>query len=291
MATKKIRIVCISDTHNTAPGEGFMLPKGDILIHAGDLTNQGTLPEFRKAVAWLEKADYAVKIVVAGNHDLSLDEKYSLKHSSGWRVEAEPVAECQKLVREAKGVTYLDHASATIRVHDTELRVFGSPYSPDRGKQNWAFQYAAEEADDIWSAIPDDTDLLITHTPSNIALDQSSHWTEGGCPALSRRLAHVRPLLHVFGHCHEGRGAAIARWDADGDAQRDSVAWQDPGEGNKKQSLFDLTAGRGGRPLEGGRKTAMVNTSIMAKSWGRGGKAFNKPIVVDLELPVIAGGV
>jgi predicted phosphodiesterase len=39
--TQKIRIVCISDTHNAAPGEGYTLPKGDILIHAGDLTNNG----------------------------------------------------------------------------------------------------------------------------------------------------------------------------------------------------------------------------------------------------------
>ena len=65
--TTKVRIVCISDTHNAVPGEGYTLPKGDILIHAGDLTNQGSYTELAKAVKWLEEADFPVKIVVAGN--------------------------------------------------------------------------------------------------------------------------------------------------------------------------------------------------------------------------------
>lgn len=64
--TKKVRFVCISDTHNHAPGEGYTLPKGDVLIHAGDLTNQGTYKELSKAAQWLGKADFAIKIVVAG---------------------------------------------------------------------------------------------------------------------------------------------------------------------------------------------------------------------------------
>lgn len=62
----KVRIVCVSDTHNASPGEGYTLPAGDVLVHAGDLTNQGSLAEVRKAVDWISRADFAVKIVVAG---------------------------------------------------------------------------------------------------------------------------------------------------------------------------------------------------------------------------------
>jgi predicted phosphodiesterase len=86
--TRRTRIVCISDTHNST----VRLPKGDVLIHAGDLTNQGTYSEVRlalpayqlrrggrdevanpssfqlsRAVEWLEKAPYEAKIVIAGN--------------------------------------------------------------------------------------------------------------------------------------------------------------------------------------------------------------------------------
>ena len=64
--TRKTRIVCISDTHNSLPGGGFKLPPGDILIHAGDLTNQGSFEELEKAVKWLEEADYEAKIVIGG---------------------------------------------------------------------------------------------------------------------------------------------------------------------------------------------------------------------------------
>jgi predicted phosphodiesterase len=38
---RRTRIVCVSDTHNNT----FKLPKGDILIHAGDITNQGSYSE------------------------------------------------------------------------------------------------------------------------------------------------------------------------------------------------------------------------------------------------------
>lgn len=65
MAFRKTRIVCISDTHNQTP----KLPPGDVLIHAGDLTNQGSYSELKKTVEWIEKADFEAKIVIAGISD------------------------------------------------------------------------------------------------------------------------------------------------------------------------------------------------------------------------------
>lgn len=62
MATRKTRIVIISDTHNQTP----KLPPGDILIHAGDLTNQGSFAELERTVEWLEKSEFEAKIVIAG---------------------------------------------------------------------------------------------------------------------------------------------------------------------------------------------------------------------------------
>lgn len=66
--TRKTRFVCISDTHNAFPGGGFTLPKGDVLIHAGDLTNQGSFKELQQAVKWLGEAEFETKIVIAGEH-------------------------------------------------------------------------------------------------------------------------------------------------------------------------------------------------------------------------------
>jgi predicted phosphodiesterase len=64
---RRTRIVCVSDTHNASPEHGaFPLPKGDVLIHAGDLTKQGTLAELQKTISWIEKANFEAKIVIAG---------------------------------------------------------------------------------------------------------------------------------------------------------------------------------------------------------------------------------
>ena len=59
---KKIRIVCISDTHNIQ----LKPPDGDVLIHAGDMTNAGSHTELKKAIEWISGLKHEVKIVVAG---------------------------------------------------------------------------------------------------------------------------------------------------------------------------------------------------------------------------------
>ncbi len=69
--TRKTRIVCISDTHNQTP----KLPSGDVLIHAGDMTTQGSYAELRKTVEWLEKTEFQAKIVIAGRSTSSLDQR------------------------------------------------------------------------------------------------------------------------------------------------------------------------------------------------------------------------
>ena len=64
-----VSVVCVSDTHNTEPP----LPNGDILIHAGDLSLDGTQREIQAALNWLNTLPHEHKIVVAGNHDTLLE--------------------------------------------------------------------------------------------------------------------------------------------------------------------------------------------------------------------------
>ena len=69
---QKTRFVCVSDTHGASPADGcFTLPKGDVLIHAGDLTKQGTFAELRKTLDWIEAADFEVKLVIAGRSTMA----------------------------------------------------------------------------------------------------------------------------------------------------------------------------------------------------------------------------
>ena len=66
--SETLRIVCISDTHCEDPSP--RLPPGDIFIHAGDLTDDGSLLELKEAYDWISKLSYPVKVVVAGKFDL-----------------------------------------------------------------------------------------------------------------------------------------------------------------------------------------------------------------------------
>jgi len=64
------RFVCISDTHSQTR---FVVPPGDVLIHAGDLSSWGMHMHLKKTVDWLMSLPHELKIIIAGNHDLSLD--------------------------------------------------------------------------------------------------------------------------------------------------------------------------------------------------------------------------
>ncbi|KAL2877586.1 hypothetical protein SGCOL_007112 [Colletotrichum sp. CLE4] len=358
---RRTRFVCVSDTHNTT----VKLPKGDVLIHAGDLTNQGSYSELSKAVQWLEKADFETKIVVAGNHDITLDQDFYAQHGSHFHNQTlQSPQDCKALLTNSPSITYLAHETATIRLSSpsgphTSFTIFGSPYSPRNGL--WAFGYdapqhgtigaAASDLPTLWDDIPPEADVVVTHTPPHTHCDESRARRAAGCEALRRALWRVRPRLAVCGHVHEGRGVERVRWDlgCGGSAfKEESVeGWSDPGQGNK-QSLVNLsikggnplrndgshpesspsdadvrntpsgaapstsgpksetaaepglgTRGLGGDPISfrtdvaalagrlGRQETCVVNCAIMAKSYPHvGGKTVNKPIVVDLDLPV-----
>ncbi|KAK7523846.1 calcineurin-like phosphoesterase [Phyllosticta citriasiana] len=376
MARRRTRFVLISDTHNQTP----KLPAGDVLIHAGDLSNTGSHSELRKTVDWLQKAPFEVKIVVAGNHDVTLDEAFYADHGAHFHNQhPENALECVDLLRSSPSITYLAHESRTVALQNgTTFSVFGSPYSPYCGA-TWAFQYprddAAAAAAAIWNDIPLDTDVLVTHAPPQHHCDANATGHADGCKALREALWRIRPCMHVCGHRHEGRGAERVRWKIDQPMfssyplEERTHIWADPGAGTNKLSLVDLSA-RGGNPLDndlarsqnvvsnsvsfsaspsaasdavdlayanvfsqslkrslskrgleapqhavlgqnatsqpdgravtsrldswnsaalngrmGRRETCVINAAIMAQSYGRGPKRFNKPIVVDIDLP------
>ncbi|KAK4203073.1 Metallo-dependent phosphatase-like protein [Triangularia verruculosa] len=261
--TRRTRIVCISDTHNST----VKLPKGDVLIHAGDLTNQGSYSELSKAVQWLEKADFEAKIVIAGNHDITLDSQFYQQHGNSFHNKnLQDTTECLKLLTSSSTITYLSHGSAKVRLTDpkgprTEFTVFGSPYSPRHGL--WAFGYEDSDPSQtqtstgldtrLWSNIPLDTDILATHTPPQGNCDATL-----GCPYLKKRLSEVRPRLHVCGHIHPGRGVQRVRWEPESPEHDDDEyfeasveIWDDPSPDiqSAKLSLVNLTARAGNRAL------------------------------------------
>jgi Icc-related predicted phosphoesterase len=56
-------------------------------------------------------------------------------------------------------------------------------------------------ASKIWSSIPLDTEILITHIPPYGILDGKE-----GCSSLLERVKEVKPRFHIFGHIHQWNG-------------------------------------------------------------------------------------
>lgn len=192
----RIRIICISDTHTHEPKS---IPDGDVLIHAGDLTNTGTALEIQRQVDWLSSLPHPYKIAIAGNHDGYLDPR-SRRASDQYQV-----------IRWGD-IQYLQHSSTKI-VFPTKgyrrLSFYGAPQIPRCGGEEFAFQYRQHE--DAWSGtIPAETDVLITHTPPRFHLDLPAGL---GCGHLLKEVWRIRPKVHVFGHVHAGYGQEYVFWD------------------------------------------------------------------------------
>lgn len=192
-----IRIVCISDTHTNA---GMAIPDGDLLIHAGDLTNEGKLNEIQKQIDWLDTLPHKEKIVICGNHDSYFDPSS--------RKAVDKAGEGH--LKWPKNMHYLQHQSLVLKFRGgRKLKFYGSPDIPLCGGDDFAFQYLSTEAAERWvDSIPSDTDVLITHTPPKNHLDNAL-----GCPGLLEEVWRVKPRLHVFGHVHTGHGRQAVWWD------------------------------------------------------------------------------
>ncbi len=189
-----MRVVCLSDTHSLH--EAIDVPEGDLLVHAGDLTGDGSIRHARAFDQWLGRLPHRHKVVIAGNHD--------------WLFERQP----EPARRSITQAVYLQDTALTIE----GLKLWGSPWGPRF--LNWAFNLSRGPAlREKWRQIPDDVDVLITHAPPRGIRDQpgkllaralsfaAGQQGHVGCEELRVAVERLRPRLHVFGHIHEGYGS------------------------------------------------------------------------------------
>jgi len=187
-----VRVVTISDTHTYH--ESVILPHGDILVHAGDFTFRGKEEEVRAFGKWFAQQPHKYKCLIAGNHDLSLD---GAKHQEALNWLYDDCIDAR--------FNYLQDSSVTLEIDDRKIKVYGSPWQP--WFHDWAFNVQrGPKLEAIWSQIPEDTDLLITHGPPQGILDLCDHGEQVGCDDLLRRVKQLKLKLHVFGHIHESYG-------------------------------------------------------------------------------------
>ncbi|KAJ6031625.1 hypothetical protein N7540_002357 [Penicillium herquei] len=216
-----IRIICISDTHNLTPS----LPPGDILIHAGDLTTNGTFEELQAQIQWLSSQPHTHKIVIAGNHDIVLDETIDGKlfsHQRDGLFEGSSESSDQRASLDWGQIHYLNDEAVTLNLlvpglgaqQVRKVKIFGSPLTPEFG--SWAFQYPSIR--DVWTKrIPDDTQILVVHGPPALYGDcdgevgQDGKIKVKGDGYLLREIQRVRPKLVVCGHIHGAFGTTLIK--------------------------------------------------------------------------------
>ena len=175
-----MKIICISDTHMRH--EGLIIPEGDMIIHAGDFTEEGWKSEANRFIEWFAGLKIKYKILIQGNHEVHISKKADQK-------------EWFKLKISETNINYLENSSINIE----GINIYGSPYTLEFFPEYWAWQLRKDLAKDCWDLIPDDTDILVTHSPPRYILDRGF-----GCKDLHTKVFHIRPKYHIFGHAHVG---------------------------------------------------------------------------------------
>ena len=307
--TASVRIMVISDTH----GAKFVprqdeLPKVDVLLHCGDLTSRGRLFEYEDTLSLLCNIDAELKLVIAGNHDVTLDAEYWRARGSeidGSDYSSSTAAAAMKLMKGRKallaGVEFLHEGVHSFRLRSgAKFTLYASPYYPASGDgtfPNMAYRYESnqdrynppEKATKYAEAvatnpIPDypNIDIVMTHTPPLGHLDQVKNGGYLGCRSLQRAIARVKPRLHCFGHIHEAYGAERITWSGllpDYDDEK-SIRCRQTFEPSAESYLdFSNTAQH---PLQHGTDTLMVNAAIM----NHDNQPVQAPWIIDLELPM-----
>lgn len=192
-----MRIVCISDTHGkTIPDD--QLPFGDVLLHAGDVTNNGRLLQTQKMADWfvylLDRYEHIV--FTPGNHDFFFEAAY---------LEGAEDAVMERMF-----------GSWQSRIHylrDSGIMIGGKYFygTPWTICGDWAFSEMDRDIRrDIFNRIPLYTNVLISHGPPYSILDRCDNGAHGygsvGDLELLGAVDRVRPHVHCFGHIHDGFG-------------------------------------------------------------------------------------
>lgn len=194
----KTRICIISDTHTETPHTSASihkpyrhpLPKSDIFLHAGDLTKIGRQAEHEVVVDMLKRGvDAEIKIVIAGNHDLTHDRKFyaerGLSRHGTARLEDPDAIRALYTDEAAKeaGIVYMEEEvrTFTLKSNGAKFTVYASPYTPEFC--GWAFAYERDEdrfnpnpapiASSVNQFVPDfpNVDIMLTHGPPAGILD------------------------------------------------------------------------------------------------------------------------
>lgn len=193
-----MKITLISDTHTRHHEITNDLPGGDLLIHSGDLMNSGrNIEDIKSFCKWFDSLDqYTHKVFIAGNHD---------------RMFQDDPERAMEIVNSYKNITYLQDSWVEVGDDNEMVKIYGSPWQP--WFYDWAFNLQRNSIGlaSKWEAIPEDTDIVVTHGPAYGMVDTVAgrQYDNLGCELLRERLDLIKPKIHTCGHIHTGYGHTL----------------------------------------------------------------------------------
>lgn len=220
-ATIATRFLILSDTHSgqllhpIASSEEIV-----VVIHCGDMTEESKLDEYRTAIKTLTNIKAPLKLVIAGNHEFSLDEPVLQKHMSeasktinGQLLEKTygKLSDARALFSAESDIVLLEEGTHHFDLSNgAHLTVYASPYTASKST-GWGYSYDPDQQDHAWNIKPG-IDMAITHSPPKGMLDYTDTRQRAGISTLFEAIAHAKPKVHCFGHIHEAWGAKLVTW-------------------------------------------------------------------------------
>ena len=198
---KKVTIGSISDIHGYL---NFAIPNVDILTISGDICpyNMSHNPDVqfdwinKKFIPWcyelLNSNNVKYIVFTPGNHDFIFEKEHNYPTD-------------KYKIRFPKNVYCLIDEYVEIE----NLKIYGTPWSVRFG--NWAFMNSEFVLDNMFNKIPNNVDILLSHSPIqdyNDVILQNGYNRQIvehlGSNALKKRIFKVKPKYILVGHIHSG---------------------------------------------------------------------------------------
>lgn len=191
-------ICALSDLHGYLPET---VPEADILVVAGDISLLSIDRDIDKAmdwfesdfVGWMRSTPHKYRLFIGGNHDFCIEA--NLKYFQEY-IDPEDMKFLHDSGLELEGIKF-----------------YGVPWVPNL--KNWAFCAEPDVLNDKYEAVPEDTNVVISHGPPfgcadvcGVKMTRSGHIVPEhvGSKEANRMMARVQPDHYICGHIHEGYG-------------------------------------------------------------------------------------
>lgn len=180
-----MKFITLSDTHGQHRSKKlnkFLHENpADVLLFVGDY-QRNHFDDGIDFIDWLHDLPFKYKVITFGNHDGNFE--YAVNRTGIYN-----------------DIIVLNNDFTVIE----GIKIWGSPYSLTFF--DWWFMKSDKELEEIYKEIPDDVNILMTHTPAFGILDMTKDGILTGSMSLLNRIKELKKLkYHVCGHIHEQSG-------------------------------------------------------------------------------------